>query len=182
MGVAQQSQALAGQLTSLLGQDFTVSWHLDALTGATTRSTLARLDDASPKPLDVIVLALGVNDVTRLTPAPLWLRAKRDLLARLDTLYQPGQVYFSGMPPLRHFPLLPEPLRWTLARHSERLERRLIPFLKTQHHCTYVPFDVPLDPAMMAPDGFHPGAQVYALWAKEMASRITSDWPQFQRD
>jgi len=30
---------------------------------------------------------------------------------------------------------------------------------------------------MMAEDGFHPGPDIYAIWAKEMASRILYDWP-----
>ncbi len=178
VGVADQSQALAGQLTQILARDFTVTWHLDALTGATTASTLVRLAQAQPKPLDVVVLALGVNDVTRLVPAPVWCRQTDALLTRLNTLYQPKRIYLSGLPPLRSFPLLPEPLRWTLGRHSERLERHLIPFLRTRPTCVYVPFDNKLDPALMASDGFHPGADAYALWAKEMASRIISDWPE----
>jgi lysophospholipase L1-like esterase len=34
------------------------------------------------------------------------------------------------------------------------------------------------EPALMAQDGFHPSEKFYALWAKELASRIISDWPE----
>ena len=40
------------------------------------------------------------------------------------------------------------------------------------HH---LPFDeTRLDPAMMAGDGFHPGAPLYTLWAQDLAAAITA--------
>jgi lysophospholipase L1-like esterase len=179
VGVDHQSQALAGQLTDLLGVRFDVSWHLDALTGATTRSTLHRLAQAQPKPLDVIVTALGTNDVTRLIPARLWRHQHRALLDRLRDLYQPRHIYLAGFPPIDRFPLLPEPLRWTLGRHARKLESQLLADVHGRCDITYVPFDLDPDPALMALDGFHPSARLYHLWAKEMASRIISDWPSY---
>jgi lysophospholipase L1-like esterase len=179
VGVADQHAALSGQLTGMLAQDFTVTWWLDALTGATTRSTLARLADAAAKPVDVIVIALGVNDVTRLIPARKWVNQQQTLFDRLNTLYRPKHIYISGMPPMGHFPLLPQPLRWTLGRHAAKLERQRVAVLATRPDCTHVPFDLPLDPAMVAADGFHPAAPLYTLWAKEMANRIISDWPKY---
>ncbi|MGC1503140.1 MAG: SGNH/GDSL hydrolase family protein [Sulfitobacter sp.] len=179
VGVADQHDALSGQLVQQLAKDFTVTWHLDALTGATTRSTLARLADARPKPVDVIIIALGVNDVTRLTPARSWVHQQQSLLDRLNTLYRPKQIYISGMPPIANFPLLPQPLRWTLGRHASKLERHRAAFLATRPDCTHVPFNLPLDARLVAYDGFHPAAPLYTLWANEMASRILSDWPTF---
>jgi lysophospholipase L1-like esterase len=179
VGVKTQADALLGQITAVLSQDFTLHWHLDALIGATTRSTLARLERAEPRPFDVIITALGVNDVTRLIPAAIWLRQQDSLFARLNSLYQPRHIYVSGMPPLSDFPLLPDPLRWTLGRHAATLDRHRVRRLAADSNITHVPFDLPLDPAMMAADGFHPGPQIYALWAKEMASRIISDWPEY---
>lgn len=182
VGVADQSHALAGQLTTMLAERFEVTWHLDALTGATTRSTLARLETATPCPRDVIVVALGVNDVTRLVPARRWTALQSQLRARLHALYQPKRIYLSGMPPLSHFPLLPEPLRWTLGRHAAKLQSALIRDIAGLPDCTHVPFTMDLDPALMASDGFHPSAALYTLWAKELASRIISDWPAFQSE
>ena len=178
VGVAHQRDALSGQLCTMLAPHFTLTWQLDALTGATTRSTLSRLATAAARPVDVIVLALGVNDVTRLIPARKWVHQQQTLFDRLNTLYRPKQIYISGMPPMGHFPLLPEPLRWTLGRHATKLEHRRAAVLATRPDCTHVPFNLPLDPALMATDGFHPAAPLYTLWAKEMASRILSDWPK----
>lgn len=180
VGATTQAEALAGQLATLLAETFTVTWTLDAITGATTASTLTRLSDSPPEPTDVIVIALGVNDVTRLIPRKTWLRRQHRLLARLHSLYQPHHIYLSGMPPLAHFPLLPNPLRWTLARHARVLETTQKALLEPFPDTTIVPFVLDPNPQYMAADGFHPAPPLYTLWAKEMASRIRSDWPSCQ--
>ena len=177
VGVAQQSDALIGQVVAQLAPHFTVHWHLDALTGATTASTLARLENAKPHQTDILITALGVNDVTRLIPPGTWQRQQIDLLARLRALYGPRKIYMSAIPPVGRFPLLPHPLRWTLGRQARALETTQRKWLETQTDVALVPFNQPLDPKMMAPDGFHPSATIYTLWGKEMASRILSDWP-----
>ncbi|QFT57421.1 GDSL-like Lipase/Acylhydrolase [Sulfitobacter sp. THAF37] len=180
VGVARQQDALAGQLAAMLSRRHTVCWDLDAATGATTRSTLQRLSHSDQAPADVIVTALGVNDVTRQLPVRLWLRQQRALIDRLRVLYAPRLIYVCGIPPLGHFPLLPDPLRWALARHARKLETALARDLAGSGGALHVPFNLPLAPGLMASDGFHPSARLYTLWAKEMASRITADWPLIQ--
>ncbi|MCX7558904.1 SGNH/GDSL hydrolase family protein [Sulfitobacter sp. F26204] len=177
VGVAQQSRALSGQLVQILGAYFSVEWQLDAQSGSTTPSTISRLTQSTSRPLDVIVIGLGVNDVTRLTRTGKWITQQKTLIDRLRTLHNPKHIYISGLPPMGDFPLLPHPLRWILGRHARRLERHRRAWLATCPDCTLVPFDLPLRPDMMASDGFHPAAITYTLWAKEMASRILSDWP-----
>ena len=179
VGATSQAEALSGQLTTALASHFDVDWHLDAQTGATTRSTIARLEHAAQRPCDVVLVVLGVNDVTRLVPGSTWVRQQAQLLDRLTALHQPFHFYLSGMPPIAQFPLLPEPLRWTLGRHANRIEAARRRWIATRPDCSLLPFDLPLDPTLAASDGFHPSAKLYAIWAKETASRILSDWPQF---
>lgn len=177
VGAPEQSQALAGQLAAELSLRFHLHWHLDAISGATTRSTLARLADRTPARTDVVITALGVNDVTRLTRPGVWLRDQRRLWDRIRTLYAPRRIYVSGLPPFEHFPLLPNPLRWTLARQARAMQGALQDGLAQVPDVTLVPFTITPHPALSAEDGFHPAPALYTLWAKEMASRITSDWP-----
>ncbi|WP_432816719.1 SGNH/GDSL hydrolase family protein [Sulfitobacter sp. JB4-11] len=177
VGVAHQDAALIGQAGKVLGDHFRVDWKLDARTGATTRSTLARLAQAHPDPADVVILVLGVNDTTRLTPVRTW-RARQDaLLDRIRNLYGPALIYVTGLPPIEHFPLLPQPLRGTLARHAKALETARADDLAGAPDTIPVPFDQLPEPHLIAEDGFHPSAALYTLWGKEMASRILSDWP-----
>jgi lysophospholipase L1-like esterase len=178
VGVAHQSEALIGQLVAELAPHFTVHWHLDALTGATTASTLSRLAQVDAHETDIIITALGVNDITRLIPPTTWQRQQDTLLARIRTLYAPRAIYVSAIPPVGQFPLLPNPLRWTLGRQAQAFEMAQRTWVPQQPDATLVPFDQPMDPSMMASDGFHPSAPIYRLWGKEMASRILSDWPK----
>lgn len=178
VGVALQTDALIGQVVGQLAPHFTVHWHLDALTGATTASTLTRLKDATPHPTDIILTALGVNDVTRLIPPKIWQRQQSQLLNRIRTLYAPRAIYMSAIPPVGEFPLLPNPLRWTLGRQAQTIEVAQRAWVTQHPEVTLIPFDQPMDPSMMASDGFHPSAPIYTLWAKEMTSRILSDWPK----
>lgn len=177
VGVDHQDQALAGQLAAQLSQGFTVKWRLVAKTGATTASTLKALKDQAHAPVDVVVTALGVNDVTHAVPFGRWQSQQQVLRKRIDQLFAPRLLYMSGVPPLGLFPVLPQPLRWTLGRQAARFDQALAKSLHGETHRHHIPFDLPLDHAQMAIDGFHPGPQIYAQWAKEMASRIITDWP-----
>jgi lysophospholipase L1-like esterase len=177
VGVGHQDHALAGQLVSLLARDFTVSWQLIAKTGATTGTTLTRLETTSPTPFDVIVTGLGVNDVTHAVRFGVWQEQQKTLLTQLHRRFKPRLIYVSGLPPLGKFPILPQPLGWTLGRQADRFDRALVKSLGALPNTHHVPFNKPLDPEQMAADGFHPGPEIYRLWAKEMASRINSDWP-----
>ena len=181
VGVETQDQALAGQLTQALSNDFDLTWHVHARTGATTKSTLASLQKSPPFRADIIVVALGVNDVTHAVPFPLWRRSQCALLAHLIATHAPAQIYMTGIPPIGQFPLLPNPLRRSLGRQAQRFEHAQAATLERVPKATHVAMDLPMDTSLMAEDGFHPGPEIYALWGKEMASRILSDWPSFQR-
>lgn len=177
VGVAHQDQALAGQLSKELSQNYTLNWRLIAKTGATTASTLKHLEGQAPSRFDIVVTALGVNDVTHAVPFKVWQQRQQALRARINQLFAPRLVYMTGVPPLGLFPILPQPLRWTLGRQVARFNAALATTLAAEKHWHHIGFDLPLDPTQMAADRFHPGPEIYAIWAKEMASRINTDWP-----
>lgn len=68
MGAPHQSEALSGQLVSALGTSYHVRWRLLARTGSTTRTTLPLLKSQMPEQTDIVLVVLGVNDVTSQTP------------------------------------------------------------------------------------------------------------------
>lgn len=177
VGAQTQSDALAGQLTTMLGVRHTVHWHLIASTGATTSTTLTQLQSAVLPPADIVLVILGVNDVTRGGPRLQWLRTHASLRKLLRDEAGARAFYISEIPPLGAFPLLPNPLRWLLGRRAAHFATGLHAALKQEPDTTYVPLPQTLDVADMAKDGFHPGPTIYAEWAKEMARRILSDGP-----
>ncbi|MCR9127541.1 MAG: SGNH/GDSL hydrolase family protein [Rhodobacteraceae bacterium] len=171
VGAPTQDQALAGQLGLLLADRARVTWRLNARTGLTTAGMLKRLPDEDFT-CDVAVVALGVNDVTRLVPLELWLARQARLRAHLRSALGARQIIVSGVPPLGLFPLLPQPLRWVLGRQALRLDRHLRRALEAEDDCSHVSMAFPPDPALMAADGFHPSAPVYAAWAARVAACI----------
>jgi len=180
VGSDTQDHAFAGQLVRALGAHARVQWHLIANTGATTPSTLARLENETLSKADIVIVILGVNDVTRGGPMAGWLRCHARLRLLLRARTGATRLYISEIPPLGGFPLLPHPLRWLLGRRAIRFDRALAHALDAEADTRYVRLPQGLDPADMAEDGFHPGPEIYATWAKEMARRILSDGPSYR--
>jgi lysophospholipase L1-like esterase len=155
-----------------LQQVFTTHWTLIAKTGATTASTLRRLEKEPAVHFDVVVTSLGVNDVTANTTQNVFLENQQKLLELLRNQFAASLIVFSGFPPVRFFPSLPQPLRWYLGRQCQNFDQGLARQVQRQPDCIYHPLHFPNDPNLMAPDGFHPGGQVYAQWAAQIAKKI----------
>lgn len=174
VGVAQQKAALSGQLLKRLGD---WRWRLLATSGDTTFDLLARLREESPCHYEVVVLSVGVNDVTSRIDSRRWLRLQQCLLTRIDELFSPRQVIVSALPPMQLFPALPQPLRWYLGRRVKRFNILLAGWLTTQPHAQLLTPELPLAASSFAADGFHPGACAYALWAEQLAHAINATGP-----
>ncbi|WP_323037969.1 SGNH/GDSL hydrolase family protein [Pararhodobacter sp.] len=175
VGVDHQDLALAGQLVQALAADFTVEWQLEAQTGATTAQTLTRLQVLRAGPFDVAVTALGVNDVTRQVPLRRWLADQARIADLLAARFQVRAHWRSGLPPLARFPLLPRPLRDVLGAQARAFDGALA--AASSDALKHLPFDeTRLEPSMMARDGFHPGAAVYAAWGQDLAAAIRREF------
>lgn len=175
VGVASQDQALTGQLVTALA-DLEPDWRLVARTGATTATTLSRVQTLPADPADIAVLALGVNDMTRGVPLARWLDQQRALMSTLSVRFGVRFVYLTGVPPMGAFPALPRPLRDVLGARAARFDAALAALVATIPGARHLAFDgAQLQPAMMARDGFHPGAAAYALWADALARAVRAD-------
>lgn len=172
VGVDHQDDALLGQVVRRLIPHVGVEYKLLAVTGSRTGDVLAWLDDLPRVDFDVVVVALGVNDVTKGVSLRRWLRQQARLLDRLVQDFGAKHVVVSGLPPMRDFPLLPQPLRWVLGRQAARFDRALHKMVESRHDSTSITIDLRLGSHNMSPDGFHPGPAVYAAWADEVASQI----------
>ncbi|KNZ32691.1 MAG: hypothetical protein AD742_10760 [Methylibium sp. NZG] len=181
VGAATQAQALAGRLSEALALRLggSVSWQLIAQTGHTTRDAVEALKVLPLHPADVMVTALGVNDVVAQVPAQRWLAD----LGKLDWLAgkRAGvhHIVHSGVPPMHAFPLLPQPLRWVLGADAHRFNKALADWVMMYpDRCVLpLPFEDHIANAgpLMAEDGFHPGPAIYALWAEQLAGKISNE-------
>lgn len=185
VGAATQDEALAGRLAQALAVRLQgrVRWRLLARSGDLCADALRQLHETELEPADVMVTALGVNDTVGQVPVRRW-------LAQLQALHQlavarAGVRYtlHSAVPPMHAFALLPQPLRVWLGLRALRLNRALSRQLAGHTARGLQSLPAPLHQVaaarrLMAPDGFHPNPEGYALWAEVLAERIVQEWPR----
>ena len=132
VGAKNQTQALAGRLSEALSQRLggAVVWQLIARSGDTTRVSLTAVRKLSLHPADVMVTALGLNDVLAQVSPKIWL-ARLDKLDRI-AIKRAGvkHIVHAGIPPIHSFPLLPNPLRWVLGADALAYNRALRQWVK----------------------------------------------------
>lgn len=173
VGVASHEEAITGALAQALSIRLkrSIQWQACGNNGITARQALQRLlPHIPPAPVDLALVAFGVNDSTAFRPLARWKRDMEDLLDALDERCAPSLVLLSGVPPLEHFPALPQPLRGVMGLKARLLDTALQELAQARPHICYVA--VALDPtnhALMASDGYHPSAKGCAEWAKALA-------------
>lgn len=175
VGVDSQAQALSGRVVAALGEFHRVHWKLLADTGHDSSDVVKRLDEAQPEVFDVAVLSVGVNDVTGRTPVKRWLTNLAAITRLLAEKFQVRRILFSSVPPMHHFPALPQPLRWWLGRRAVTLNSHARSISARHARWEFVDVAFPLESGFMASDGFHPGEPAYALWGQHLAGLIRDD-------
>ncbi len=171
MGVASQSEALLGQLTQALGCVYTLHYQLKAWTGATTAAAIDCLDRERIEPVDAVVTALGVNDLTAGRKLPAWQADLNRLIDFLQARLHPRVIMLSGLPPVHRFPALPLPLRWYLGAGARAYSTALEDLARRQG-VLFLPLNFSMDVSLMATDGFHPGRGIYHGWARRAADGL----------
>lgn len=177
VGAASQDEALAGRLVAQLSAHRRLEWHLEAQTGYTTADAHAHLARLPEERFDVVVLSLGVNDVTRGTGPARWLARLTALNELLQERFAPRAVLFTALPPMHLFPALPQPLRWYLGARARDFNAALADWLPHHPGCHLVDPDFQTDPAHIASDGFHPGPAAYTTWATRVSRDIDRLFP-----
>ena len=183
VGVATQAEGLAGQLAQSLADrsSAAVGWQLVAQSGHTARDACEALRAARLAPADLLVTAVGVNDVVAQTRPARFLAALDELHALAVSRAGVTHAWHCGLPPMGSFPLLPQPLRWLLGRDAAALDRVLSRHLAGMPARLHLPLpQAPRTPdagdsmpsGWMAHDGFHPGPMGYRHWGKQVAEAI----------
>ena len=178
VGVDQQGHALSGRLTEAVAQTHALDWKLLAQTGDKSEDLLAKLESEPPGQFDVVVISIGVNDVTKLVSVKTWLANLRNIVDVLQNKFGAQRIYFSSIPPMHLFPALPQPLRWWLGTRARQLNHLMRDFAADCDACVFVDTPFELDVEHMAEDGFHPGAPVYKVWGEHVAELIKQDHPK----
>ena len=175
VGVETQQDALSGAIISELKTEYTLLWKLHAKTGDTTKQVYQAIQQLEPKKYDVVVTSVGVNDVTKLISAKTWIKQQKQLFTQIQNHFQPKLIIVSGVPPMQHFPALPNPLAWLFGQYAEQMNQTLKQWLAPQPQFRFIEYDIKNFQAMnlsMASDGFHPSKEIYAIWGQQVATLV----------
>lgn len=175
VGVEHQDDALLGAILHELKDDFEIDWKLQAKTGDTSSKVIHALDQIEVQHYDVIVTSVGVNDVTKLMSADIWIQKQEQLYSKIQQKFSPKLIIAAGVPPMNMFPALPNPLAWLFGQYAKQMNQQLENFVNQQVNMQWIEYDIEKYRAMnlqMAADGFHPSKEVYTLWGQEVAGKI----------
>lgn len=176
IGCTRPEEIFAAQLAQQLAdrEHRPVAWRTVAAAGATVDyCTTHLLDRLARTPVDVVVVALGVNDLIRGARPAAFARDVEALATRIASLAPGAQVVLSGLPDPTRMPLLPRPLSSVLAIRAHALDKRLADAAH-RHRLAHVPIrHLAIGPDDLASDGFHPGPTACRTWAAELLPAIT---------
>jgi lysophospholipase L1-like esterase len=119
-------------------------------------------------------VVLGVNDVVDQVSSLRAVAARESIANRLRNAHGVAHVVFAPLPPVHHFPALPQPLRWVAGQDAKRHDAAVAAWARTRSDVSHVPIDLPLNRELMAADGFHPGEPVYRICGTALAEHIAT--------
>lgn len=173
VGVRSYDETLAAHIAAIYSEQArcVVHWSAIGRSGATVDELLALLARQPPESLraDVVVMAIGVNDVLRLRSPWHWRRSLRSLIDLLAVSTGCQLMLLSPIPPLWKFALLPMPLRQVLGAQALALDgvSRIVVARDSRVRHLQIPL---LDQStMLCEDRFHPSSCGYREWARYVA-------------
>ena len=184
IGASSQEQTLPAHLARSYSQlsQRTVSWKALGTSGADSADLLAQLESLEHEPApDLVLVSIGVNDVTGLRSSKSWCANLAQLCTLLGTRWPEAIIIFAGLPPMEKFPLPPQPLRWCLGVRAALFDQIAAGLVDIQAGMIHIPTLIAPGEHDFCPDGFHPSESAYAAWGEEMARIITDQFSSSRR-
>jgi lysophospholipase L1-like esterase len=175
---AKHQRAALGLLTA---QEVSVSlcravrWQIIARSGLKTSQMEGLVEGEDLLDADVLITALGGNDVIAQTKPSKFVDSYAKLVASLLPTSRSGLAIVSGLPPLDITPAIPQPLRWFFGIYAQKLDRELRRWSLSSPSVSYLSLRWAADPTRLATDRFHPGEGLYREWAHRIAQQIVHD-------
>ena len=150
-----------------------VHWRAEGANGADIRDLREHIGGLPADcRADLILISIGVNDVTGLSSTRHWRTQLEWLVNDIRNRWPQAGVVFAGLPPMGRFPLPPQPLRFTLGQRAATLDAIAADIIARQAGMLHVPTNIsPLEHGFCE-DGFHPSPQSCAFWASVLAQKV----------
>ncbi len=174
VGVDEQKDALAGQLSTTLAAKHEVYWRLIANTGFTSADIIKELKTLTKQKYDYVLVSVGVNDVTHLKRVKDWTTNLKAIADLLNFKFGAPIVLLTNIPPMNKFTAIPFPLNWCLGLRAQKFNKLMINLARNYDCCSVLTLELPFNHKYIAKDGFHPSKLAYSVWAKQAAEKIAS--------
>jgi lysophospholipase L1-like esterase len=126
---------------------------------------------------DVVLVAVGANDVTHLTSIGSVRASLQTIIVTLRQANPQVRILFTGSPDMGAVPRIPQPLR-ALAGNRTKALNSMMSVLAAKEHVTFVPIAEKTGPIfrahheLFAPDNFHPNTEGYKTWIPVIVAAI----------
>ena len=176
VGTGTMDRSMPVQFAHTLAEDraCSVHWRVEGENGADISDLRERISSLDQQ-ADVILISIGVNNVTGLSSTRQWRIQFNALVVELKAKWPQALVIFAGLPPMGRFPLPPQPLRFTLGHRAATLDNIAAEVISQQANMLHIPTDMDPVHQEFCEDGFHPSAEACGSWAKELVQRLKSD-------
>lgn len=174
VGVQSHDQGLASQLARLLHEQSkkTIAWNTHGINGAKLTELRDALKGKTLPRADMVLLSMGVNDTTGLTPRNRFRQELLNIGEDLRALHH-GPLQLLSVPPMHQFTALPSPLRQIMGWRARQLNSVYQQLAGTSprefSHLRYPPVS---DTSLLASDGYHPGPAGYRAMAEALAEAL----------
>ena len=180
VGVEHLRDAYVGQAVDALSTTLSrpVEWAVHGRSGARAEHLLNEYLPALPEtPADVILLSVGVNDITGMTALRTWRARLGTLLDGLREHSPSAVIGVAGIPPLGQFPLLPEPLRFASGQRGLAFDAALAKAVAARPDTVHMPIAFDGQPGAFCADGFHPSKASYQRFGRQIAQLVAEHLP-----
>ncbi len=179
VGCPSIEQALPGHVARQLAarHGCGVHWQAIGRTGACVGELVEEVLPRIPvAPRDLVLVSVGVNDVSGLTRTAHFRDRLHRLLDGLQSRAPGARVLLCGLPRMQHFPLLPQPLRYAAGVRAQTLDAIAADVAITREGVLHEPTTYVPRPDEFAPDGYHANAATQGAWARILVERLAGRW------
>jgi len=160
----------AVRTAAYLAESYTVTWQNVAVSGARAHDVEAKqLPKALAAKPDIVLIAVGANDVTHLTDTNSVVSSLGHVIDGLRQQNQAVEIVLTGSPDMGSVPRFAQPARWLAGERTKTLNDRIIA-LAHKKKAYFAPIAAQTGrqfrrhPELFAADKFHPTTEGYKLW------------------
>ena len=171
VGIPKHSETLTGHMASRLNAitDRSIEWKILAENGLTIEQLNELIKKQDLLDAEIIMVAIGGNDVFKLTSPWKWEKQLKNCLFLLQTKSRDPLIIFSHVPPVGHFPAIQNPLRLAFGFWRYLLQSSLNRVIHSNLQVHLLDEDFPPISEYFLEDGIHPAPLAYRLWAEALA-------------